>query len=200
MCPCVSVCVCAQVLPLELVYTRAAAFAYMHKELQIESSGVFSRLSVELLMEFAAHPVTLEKFWRRQETNGTDSRAGIASQTSEGREMQPEWLHYFSCLVCTNKKLFNLKVLRTTLPLRGLVRRASTISLRSRKLIFGEQPTECQGYCVQPGIQMVVISIHCMFFFSFQKSNNVFNYFSREGVWVTLKNSYRRDLFEKYCL
>lgn len=72
---------------MELAYTRAAAFAYMHKELQIESSGVFSRLSAELLMEFTAPPVTLEKCWRRQETNGMDSRAACASQTNVRREM-----------------------------------------------------------------------------------------------------------------
>lgn len=54
-------------LPFECARVRAAAFAYMHKELQIESPGVFIRLSVELLMEFMAPLVTLEKYWRRLE-------------------------------------------------------------------------------------------------------------------------------------
>lgn len=113
LCLFVCLCVCARVLPSERVYTRAAAFAYMHKELQIESSGVFARLSVELLMEFTAPPVTLEKCWRRQETNGPDGRAGRALQANvEGGESNLNGSIISSlCDVCAraNKMLFILK-------------------------------------------------------------------------------------------
>lgn len=65
-------------LPFECARVRAAAFAYMHKEFQIESPGVFIRLSVELLMEFMAPLVTLEKCWRRLEEteNKQDAERG----------------------------------------------------------------------------------------------------------------------------
>lgn len=70
-----------------------------------------------------------------------------------------------------NKMLFILKVfffLRAALPLRGPVRCALAISLRYRKLIFGEQPAECQRFCVQAGILLVVmpvIGFHCLLSF-----------------------------------
>lgn len=165
---CVRVRVRARVLPLERVHTRAAAFAYMHKELQIESSGAFGRLSAELLMEFTAPPVTLEKCWRRREASGTDERGRtcICGQTQGGRGHLRGLFISISCAMCegASKMLFSLKVfffffLRAALPPRGPVRCALAISLWSRKLIFGERPAERRRLCAQAGILLVAMPV-----------------------------------------
>lgn len=56
----------------------------MHKELQIESLGVFIRLSVELLMEFMTPLVTLEKCWRRLEETENKQEREREGGTDEG--------------------------------------------------------------------------------------------------------------------